>query len=113
VLILDEPANGLDPEGIHWLRRFLRALADEGRTVLVSSHVLSEVAQTVDAVVIITRERLVAHSSLAELTEQATTTVRVRSPQAHDLLGVLRAKNGRPGSSTACSPAPSRSPCSG
>jgi ABC-2 type transport system ATP-binding protein len=92
VLILDEPANGLDPEGIHWLRRFLRALADEGRTVLVSSHVLAEVAQTVDAVVIITHGRLVAHSSLAALTEQATTTVRVRSPQADELLEVLRAK---------------------
>jgi ABC-2 type transport system ATP-binding protein len=65
VLILDEPANGLDPEGIRWLRGFLRQLADQGRTVLVSSHVLAEVAQTVDQVVIIARGRLVAQSSLA------------------------------------------------
>jgi len=57
VLILDEPANGLDPEGVHWLRRFLRQLADQGRTVLVSSHVLAEVAQTVDQVVIIASGR--------------------------------------------------------
>ncbi|HEY4726480.1 MAG TPA: ATP-binding cassette domain-containing protein, partial [Actinomycetota bacterium] len=58
VLILDEPANGLDPEGVHWLRGLLRQLADQGRTVLVSSHVLAEVAQTVDQVVIIARGRL-------------------------------------------------------
>jgi ABC-2 type transport system ATP-binding protein len=53
VLVLDEPANGLDPEGVHWLRGLVRGLADQGRTVLVSSHVLAEVAQTVDQVVII------------------------------------------------------------
>ena len=53
ILILDEPANGLDPEGVHWLRRLPRGLAGEGRTVLVSSHILAEVAQTVDSVVII------------------------------------------------------------
>jgi ABC-2 type transport system ATP-binding protein len=68
VLILDEPANGLDPEGVHWLRGFLRHLADEGRTVLVSSHVLAEVAQTVDQVVIVARGRLVTQSTLAALT---------------------------------------------
>ena len=66
VLILDEPANGLDPEGVHWLRRFLRSFADEGRTVLVSSHLLAEVAQTVDDVVIIAAGRLVTQSSLAD-----------------------------------------------
>src|SRR5207237_6087967 len=82
VLVLDEPANGLDPEGIHWLRSFLRYLAGEGRTVLVSSHVLSEVAQTVDDVVIIARGRLVAHAPLASLTAGATPAVRVRSPHA-------------------------------
>jgi len=59
ILILDEPANGLDPEGVHWLRRLLRRLADEGRTVLVSSHILAEVAQTVDSVVIMDHGRLV------------------------------------------------------
>jgi ABC-2 type transport system ATP-binding protein len=67
VLLLDEPANGLDPEGIAWLRRFLRYLAGQGRTVLVSSHVLSEVQQTVDDVVIISSGRLVHASSLPEL----------------------------------------------
>jgi ABC-2 type transport system ATP-binding protein len=67
VLLLDEPANGLDPEGIAWLRSLLRYLAGEGRTVLVSSHVLSEVHQTVDDVVIIAKGRLVHASSLAEL----------------------------------------------
>ena len=67
VLLLDEPANGLDPEGIAWLRSLLRYLAAEGRTVLVSSHVLSEVQQTVDDVVIIAKGRLVHASSLPEL----------------------------------------------
>jgi ABC-2 type transport system ATP-binding protein len=59
LLILDEPANGLDPEGVRWLRDFLRNLASEGRTVLISSHVLAEVAQTVDQALIISRRRLV------------------------------------------------------
>jgi ABC-type multidrug transport system ATPase subunit len=67
LLILDEPANGLDPEGVRWLRGFLRGLASEGRTVLISSHVLAEVAQTVDRVLIISRGRLVLSASLAEL----------------------------------------------
>jgi ABC-2 type transport system ATP-binding protein len=67
VLILDEPANGLDPAGIAWLRGFLRAMAAEGRTVLVSSHVLSEVQQTVDDVVVVARGRLVRQGSLSEL----------------------------------------------
>ena len=71
LLILDEPANGLDPEGVRWLRDFLRAFAAEGRTVLVSSHHLAEVAQTVDRVVIINRGRLVAESPLSELTARS------------------------------------------
>lgn len=75
VLLLDEPANGLDPAGIAWLRGFLRHLADGGRTVLVSSHVLSEVRQTVDDVVIISRGRLVRTAPLAELEEAAGTVV--------------------------------------
>ena len=89
VLLLDEPANGLDPEGVHWLRGLVRGLADEGRTVLVSSHLLAEVAQTVDQVVIIDQGRLVAQSTLAALTVGADRTVRVRTPQPealHDLL---------------------------
>ncbi|MFZ5851368.1 MAG: ABC transporter ATP-binding protein [Actinomycetota bacterium] len=88
VLVLDEPANGLDPEGMAWLRGFLRFFADQGRTVLVSSHVLAEVAQTVDQVVIIARGRLVRQASLAELTQGAG-TLRVRSPQAERLLTAL------------------------
>jgi ABC-2 type transport system ATP-binding protein len=68
LLVLDEPANGLDPAGVHWLRTFLRRFAERGRTVLVSSHVLAEVAQAVDRVVIIDRGRLVAVAALDELT---------------------------------------------
>jgi len=73
LLVLDEPANGLDPEGVHWLRGFLRSLAQQGRTVLVSSHVLAEIAQTVDHVVIIDRGRLLATTSLDELTNRSRT----------------------------------------
>jgi ABC-2 type transport system ATP-binding protein len=69
LLVLDEPANGLDPAGVHWLRRFLRRFAEQGRTVLVSSHMLAEAAQTVDQVVIIDHGRLVAAGRLDELTE--------------------------------------------
>jgi ABC-2 type transport system ATP-binding protein len=68
LLILDEPANGLDPAGVHWLRTFLRQLAQRGRTVLISSHLLAEVAQTVDQVLIIDRGRLLASGRLDELT---------------------------------------------
>jgi ABC-2 type transport system ATP-binding protein len=68
LLVLDEPANGLDPAGVHWLRGFLRQFADAGRTVLISSHVLAEVAQTVDSVVILDRGRLVTQSTVADLT---------------------------------------------
>jgi ABC-2 type transport system ATP-binding protein len=68
VLILDEPANGLDPEGVRWLRGLLRGFAAEGGTVLVSSHLLAEVAQTVDSVVIVDHGRLVAQGPVAELT---------------------------------------------
>jgi ABC-2 type transport system ATP-binding protein len=71
VLLLDEPANGLDPAGVHWLRGFLRQFTQSGRTVLVSSHVLAEVAQTVDAVVIINRGRLAATVAIAELADGA------------------------------------------
>ena len=73
LLVLDEPANGLDPAGVHWLRTFLRAFAERGGTVLVSSHVLAEIAQTVDQVVIIDRGRLVAVTGLAELAVRGET----------------------------------------
>ena len=89
VLVLDEPANGLDPEGVHWLRGLLRHLADQGRTVLVSSHVLAEIAQTVDQVVIIAAGRLVTQSTLAALTDQAKDAVRVRSAEPQALRDLL------------------------
>jgi ABC-2 type transport system ATP-binding protein len=89
VLILDEPANGLDPQGIRWLRDFLRGMAAEGRTVLVSSHVLAEVAQTVDDVVVIHRGRLVDEGPVARLT--AGGHVVVRSPRPAELLAALEA----------------------
>lgn len=89
LLILDEPANGLDPEGVRWLRDFLRSLASQGRTVLISSHVLAEVAQTVDQVLIISRGRLVVESSLEELTAHTGGSVRVRTPNAAQLQQAL------------------------
>jgi ABC-2 type transport system ATP-binding protein len=92
VLVLDEPANGLDPEGVHWLRGLVRGLADQGRTVLVSSHLLAEVAQTVNQVVIIDRGRLVAQSTLAALTAGADRTVRVRTAQPEALRDLLVAR---------------------
>ncbi|MEO8425201.1 MAG: ATP-binding cassette domain-containing protein [Actinomycetota bacterium] len=73
LLILDEPANGLDPAGVNWLRRFLLRFAEQGRTVLVSSHMLAETAQTVDRVVIIDHGRMVASGRLDELTERGRT----------------------------------------
>ncbi len=91
-LVLDEPATGLDPQGIRWLRDFLRAQAAAGRTVLISSHVLAEVAQTVDEVVVVNRGRLVAQGSLDELTQGAAAPVWVRSPDAERLRGALAAK---------------------
>lgn len=93
VLLLDEPANGLDPEGIAWLRRFLRYLAGQGRTVLVSSHVLSEVEQTVDDVVIISRGRLVKACPLRELEAMARPAVRLSSPDAQGVAALV-AENG-------------------
>jgi ABC-2 type transport system ATP-binding protein len=89
VLILDEPANGLDPEGVRWLRELVKGLAEEGRTILVSSHILAEVAQTVDSVVIIDRGRLVAQSSLEDLIAGARHVVRVKTPRAGDLATAL------------------------
>jgi ABC-2 type transport system ATP-binding protein len=89
VLLLDEPANGLDPEGIRWLRDFLRAFAGDGKTVFVSSHVLTEMQQLVDEVVIIHRGRLVAHESVGEFTARAAGATRVRSPQAAQLRELL------------------------
>jgi ABC-2 type transport system ATP-binding protein len=92
VLVLDEPANGLDPQGIRWLRDFLRSLAAEGRAVLVSSHVLAEVSQTADDVVVIDHGRSVAQATLAELTAQAGGGMRVAGPDAAALGDLLRAE---------------------
>jgi ABC-2 type transport system ATP-binding protein len=89
VLILDEPANGLDPEGIRWMRGFLRSLAAQGRTVLVSSHLLAEVAQTADDVVIIAAGRSVRQGKVAELTAQSRQWVRVKTPDPDRLTTVL------------------------
>jgi ABC-2 type transport system ATP-binding protein len=91
VLILDEPANGLDPEGIRWLRDLLRSLSAQGRTILISSHVLAEIAQTVDDVAIIQKGRLVAHGTLEELTARGAGVVRVRTPTAERLRDLLTA----------------------
>jgi ABC-2 type transport system ATP-binding protein len=89
LLVLDEPANGLDPEGVRWLRDFLRTFASGGRTVLVSSHVLAEVAQTVDQVLIISHGRLVIESSLEDLTARVGGAVRVRSADSSQLAAAL------------------------
>ena len=89
LLVLDEPANGLDPEGIRWLRNFLRSFADDGGTVFISSHVLAEVAQLADEVVIIHHAKLVAHESLEALTARASAGTVVRSPDAEKLRGRL------------------------
>jgi ABC-2 type transport system ATP-binding protein len=90
VLILDEPANGLDPQGIRWLRDLLRGFAAEGRTVLVSSHVLAEMQQLADDVVIIARGRIVTQGGMGEVVGRAGGAVRVRSPQRDRLLEALR-----------------------
>ncbi len=87
VLVLDEPINGLDPEGIRWIRDWLRMLAGEGRTVLVSSHLLSEVQQTVDRVVIISRGRIVHEGSLDSL--ETTSGVLVNAPDRRALIAAL------------------------
>jgi ABC-2 type transport system ATP-binding protein len=94
VLVLDEPANGLDPAGIRWLRDLLRSLAAEGRTILVSSHVLSEVAQTADSVVIIHRGRLIQQGPIAEILAGAQGGTIVRSPELERLRRVLAEAGG-------------------
>ena len=91
-VILDEPANGLDPEGILWIRELLRGLAAEGRTVFLSSHLLSEIAQTAEHLVVIGKGRLIADTSVADVLGQASAdaAVRVRSPDAGELAALLR-----------------------
>jgi ABC-2 type transport system ATP-binding protein len=90
VLLFDEPVNGLDPEGIVWIRTFMHRLADEGRTVLVSSHLLSEMALTAEDLVVIGRGKLISQSTTQEFVDRAGgTTVKVRTPQLDQLAGVL------------------------
>ncbi len=92
MLLLDEPVNGLDPEGVVWIRTLLRGLAAQGRTVLVSSHLMSEMAQTADHVIVIGRGRLIADTSVAELVRRGSGGhVRVRSPHGDRLAALLRA----------------------
>src|SRR6266576_117533 len=95
VLMFDEPVNGLDPEGIHWIRGFFRELAADGRTVLVSSHLMSEMAQTADHLVIIGRGRLIADVPTEELIESsARRDVLVRSPRAAELAELIAQRGG-------------------
>jgi ABC-2 type transport system ATP-binding protein len=88
VLLFDEPVNGLDPEGIRWIRTLMRRLAAEGRTVFVSSHLLAEMANTADRVLVIGRGRLIAATTMAEFLNQSA-AVRVRSPQIDALAALL------------------------
>ena len=89
ILLLDEPANGLDPQGMRWLRDILSALASEGRAVLVSSHVLAEVEQTVDEIIVIGAGRLVTQGSLEEVIAGGERPARVRTPRPDELRSVL------------------------
>ncbi|MEU1848501.1 ABC transporter ATP-binding protein [Streptomyces sp. NPDC019990] len=91
ILMFDEPVNGLDPEGIHWIRTLMKSLAAQGRTVFVSSHLMSEMALTADHLVVIGQGRLLADTSMADFIERNSRSyVRVRSPQRERLLDVLR-----------------------
>jgi ABC-2 type transport system ATP-binding protein len=90
-VILDEPVNGLDPEGVLWVRQLLRHLANEGRTVLLSSHLMSEMAMTADHIIVIGRGRIIADAPVGEIVARASTpTVRVRTPQSDVLITALR-----------------------
>ncbi|MEU4741705.1 ATP-binding cassette domain-containing protein [Actinosynnema sp. NPDC023658] len=91
VLLFDEPVNGLDPEGIRWIRHLMRGLAREGRTVLVSSHLMSEMALTADRVIVIGRGRLILEASMQDLQEKFKKDVLVRSPAADALVALLEA----------------------
>jgi ABC-2 type transport system ATP-binding protein len=93
-VVLDEPVNGLDPEGVLWIRHLLKALADEGRTVFISSHLMSEMALTAQHLIIVGRGRLIADTTVEGFIAQASGNVtRVRSPQAHALSAQLSAVN--------------------
>ncbi|GAA3218586.1 hypothetical protein GCM10020256_22610 [Streptomyces thermocoprophilus] len=90
ILMFDEPVNGLDPEGIHWIRTLMKSLAAQGRTVFVSSHLMSEMALTADHLVVIGQGRLLADTSMADfIARNSRSYVRVRSPEREKLLDVL------------------------
>ncbi|MBQ0879293.1 ABC transporter ATP-binding protein [Streptomyces rochei] len=90
ILMFDEPVNGLDPEGIHWIRNLMKTLASQGRTVFVSSHLMSEMALTADHLVVIGQGRLLADTSMADfIAENSRSYVRIRTPQRERLLDVL------------------------
>jgi ABC-2 type transport system ATP-binding protein len=91
-LILDEPVNGLDPDGVRWVRTFVRELAREGRTVLLSSHLMSEMAQTADHVIVLGRGRVLADMPIAELIAGGGSKVTVASPRGPELAALLRAQ---------------------
>src|SRR6202035_2182334 len=96
VLLFDEPVNGLDPEGIRWVRTLCKGLAAEGRTVFISSHLMSEMALTADHLIVIGRGRLIADTSVEEFIERsAQNFVRVRSPQLHELARAIAVQGGR------------------
>jgi ABC-2 type transport system ATP-binding protein len=104
-LILDEPANGLDPQGIHWLRGVLKGLASEGRSVFVSSHLLSEMALMADELVVIGRGRMIANGPVADFTQHSVRNhVLVRTPQAHDLAALIGQRLAGVGSVQATAP---------
>jgi ABC-2 type transport system ATP-binding protein len=95
VLMFDEPVNGLDPEGIRWIRNLMKALAAEGRTVFVSSHLMSEMENTADHLIVIGRGKLISDCTVAEfIAENSTATVRVRTPQLDQLAKVVAAGGG-------------------
>jgi ABC-2 type transport system ATP-binding protein len=89
VLLFDEPINGLDPEGIRWIRTFMQGLAAEGRTVFVSSHLMSEMALTATELIVIGQGRLIAAESVEKFTERADSSVRLRSPQLDEMATAL------------------------
>ena len=88
-LIFDEPVNGLDPDGVLWFRTLSKSLASEGRTVFLSSHLMNEMAQTADHLVVIGRGRIIADASIEEITNQGGTSVRVRALQPSKLASAL------------------------
>jgi ABC-2 type transport system ATP-binding protein len=112
ILLLDEPVNGLDPEGVQWIRELMRRLAGEGRTVLLSSHLMSEMALTADHLIVIGRGRLLADASMADfISANARSFVRIRTPEPERMCDVLtaagiRVGQGADGALEAVGPAP-------